>query len=253
MCDSSKRCRACGVEKAATAEFFYTKKASRDGLTASCRDCTNAAQRARYVKKGTRLPRLNAEGLLRCCKCKEYKPFDGFAKSEQGPYKRRGWCRECEAVRYQERRVPAESRLLTSQGLRRCGICKQVFPATAEYFRRQGGAKSHCSGLYPHCKACHAERTRDYNRVAAHRRRELIRLTPAAEAFTIEDVKRQLEGQKGKCYWCRKPLGSDYHIDHLIPVSRGGDNTPGNIVCACPFCNVSRNNKLPHEWTGRLL
>jgi 5-methylcytosine-specific restriction endonuclease McrA len=76
---------------------------------------------------------------------------------------------------------------------------------------------------------------------------------------TAQDIQSQYERQKGHCYWCSTKLGKGknaYHVDHIIPLSReGSSNDPSNLVIACPSCNTSRNNKLPHEWPegGRLL
>jgi 5-methylcytosine-specific restriction endonuclease McrA len=39
----------------------------------------------------------------------------------------------------------------------------------------------------------------------------------------------------------------DFTIDHIIPTSRGGKNTWGNTVCACPACNHRKGNRTPHE------
>jgi len=80
----------------------------------------------------------------------------------------------------------------------------------------------------------------------------------APGSHTIEDVKRQYDRQKGKCYYCGKKLGTGknaYHVDHIIPLSRGGSNDISNLVIACPQCNVSKQDKLLHEWLegGRLL
>jgi 5-methylcytosine-specific restriction endonuclease McrA len=35
--------------------------------------------------------------------------------------------------------------------------------------------------------------------------------------------------------------------DHVIPLSRGGDNTWENVVTACSPCNNRKGNRLPHE------
>lgn len=67
-----------------------------------------------------------------------------------------------------------------------------------------------------------------------------------------EDIHNQYKFQKGLCWWCSKSVGDEYHVDHVIPLSRGGKNTPENIVISCPPCNHQKNNKLPHEWNGRL-
>lgn len=88
-------------------------------------------------------------------------------------------------------------------------------------------------------------------RVYSQRRR-------AAKAASIQqhterDILIQYESQRGRCWWCGNLVDNTYHIDHLIPLSRGGSNAPENIVISCPACNLSKGSKLPQEWNGRLL
>ena len=56
---------------------------------------------------------------------------------------------------------------------------------------------------------------------------------------TAQDIELQLKSQKGKCWWCGKKLGKQYHIDHRIPLIRGGSNRADNICISCPNCNLS--------------
>ena len=70
--------------------------------------------------------------------------------------------------------------------------------------------------------------------------------------FTADDLKRQIKVQNGKCWWCSKMLQEKYHVDHIIPIVKGGTNAPENICVSCPECNLSKGIKLPYEWIGRL-
>lgn len=92
----------------------------------------------------------------------------------------------------------------------------------------------------------------DQRRAAIYRRRTIER---NAGIHTAKDIQRQYKTQKGKCYYCGVKVGDTYHVDHVVPLSRGGSNGPENLVIACPTCNMSKHNKLPHEWPegGRLL
>lgn len=45
---------------------------------------------------------------------------------------------------------------------------------------------------------------------------------------------------------------SDFTIDHVLPVSRGGKNSWTNTVCACAVCNQRKSNRTPHEANMRL-
>ena len=51
------------------------------------------------------------------------------------------------------------------------------------------------------------------------------------------------------CVYCDAE-GDDLHVDHIVPVSRGGSNHIENLAPACPRCNVSKGGRLPHEWAG---
>lgn len=55
-----------------------------------------------------------------------------------------------------------------------------------------------------------------------------------------------------RCAYCgdrvEHPRDERKNFDHVFPVSKGGDNGPGNIVLACTACNFAKNNSyLPVE------
>lgn len=57
-----------------------------------------------------------------------------------------------------------------------------------------------------------------------------------------------------ECQYCSKKLTSKTAtIDHIIPKSRGGENTWENTVTACARCNCKKDNKTPEEANLRLL
>ena len=48
------------------------------------------------------------------------------------------------------------------------------------------------------------------------------------------------------CYYCEKILlPNEVTADHYIPVSKGGETTPQNIVLACDTCNQRKSDKFP--------
>jgi len=55
--------------------------------------------------------------------------------------------------------------------------------------------------------------------------------------------------QKGVCYYCQREVGRNgLTMDHVVPLSRGGRSTKGNIVAACKECNSRKKYLLPIEW-----
>lgn len=73
----------------------------------------------------------------------------------------------------------------------------------------------------------------------------------APGSHTKEDLEKLFKQQNNCCYWCREELTS-YHIDHIIPLSKGGSNNPGNLCISCPSCNLKKGAKMPYEFAGVL-
>lgn len=92
---------------------------------------------------------------------------------------------------------------------------------------------------------------RDKVRANVNRRR--ARIKNAEGSYTADDARRQYDSQKGKCWWCGKPVKwEEREDDHLIPLKKGGTNWPNNIVISCQHCNRSKGAKMPYEFTDRL-
>lgn len=52
-----------------------------------------------------------------------------------------------------------------------------------------------------------------------------------------------------QCQYCGVGLQEDnFHCDHIIPHSQGGDTNETNLVAACPTCNLRKGAKTPEEW-----
>lgn len=79
----------------------------------------------------------------------------------------------------------------------------------------------------------------------------------AMKAFRItpEDHRRLLLRYRNECAYCRTKLGewgrsshNSLQWDHIVPLSRGGDDSIGNIVPSCRSCNLSKSSSLLVEW-----
>lgn len=64
---------------------------------------------------------------------------------------------------------------------------------------------------------------------------------------TQAQIDKMIKNQNNKCYWCGKPL-SKYHVDHVIPLAKGGSSDLGNLVVSCPSCNLRKADKSPGAW-----
>jgi len=57
----------------------------------------------------------------------------------------------------------------------------------------------------------------------------------------------------GICHYCgRRFAPRELSMDHVVPLSRGGRSTKGNLVPACKGCNTAKKTMLPMEWEAYL-
>jgi 5-methylcytosine-specific restriction endonuclease McrA len=81
----------------------------------------------------------------------------------------------------------------------------------------------------------------------AHRRR--ARLLTATGRHTPDDLREILAAQAHRCPYCNADLKQvKRHVDHIMPLSRGGSNDKTNIQILCQTCNLSKGDKDPIEY-----
>ena len=54
--------------------------------------------------------------------------------------------------------------------------------------------------------------------------------------------------QRGRCKVCGAmvlPIGSDSHVDHILPRAAGGSSEFANLQLTCPSCNLRKADKVP--------
>ena len=80
---------------------------------------------------------------------------------------------------------------------------------------------------------------RRYDRGVPHQKRHVKRAT-------FRDCGR-------RCVYCATPLGLEAAtLDHVIPLSRGGNHAPGNLVAACVDCKSGVRNAVRLTWKRTL-
>jgi 5-methylcytosine-specific restriction endonuclease McrA len=97
-------------------------------------------------------------------------------------------------------------------------------------------------------RADNVQARREYDRGRAPAKNALRR--GAAGSFTSADIEAQRSRQRERCFWCGKRLTESFHVDHVVPISRGGSNNPANLVISCPSCNWQKSAKHPMDFAG---
>lgn len=211
----TKICSKCGVEYPRTGEYFYAEKTNRDGLRGSCKSCELVIKKA---YRATHRHKVRAANVR--WRTSHYKEWRTSHKEH---------LRATGRAYYEEHK---------ERITKRHKAWRQANRDRLNAYNR-AWRKSH-----PRSRSAHD-----------HRRR--IRKLEAGGTFTAKQVRRLFDLQKGHCWWCgpgcEVDLTKGYHIDHRVPLSKGGSNNISNIVLACPKCNLSKGAKLPTDFIGRLL
>lgn len=159
-------------------------------------------------------------------------------------------------------------------GIRRCKICARVYARKWKRRRREAaaiergyriGEKPVCKNGHPRtpenlrpgrsdCLICHREQMMRYNRAKGVRpairytpeqrrmvkREEAQRRNARIKAKFVENVKGDVlfARDNGICGICSNPVDpARWEIDHVVPISRGGEHSYANTQVSHPTCN----------------
>ncbi|MBO4466589.1 MAG: HNH endonuclease [Bacteroidales bacterium] len=65
----------------------------------------------------------------------------------------------------------------------------------------------------------------------------------------VKQRKRLWEEATGHCIYCGRPVSQEeMAVDHIVPLSKGGENNFNNKVCSCAACNAKKANQDPYDF-----
>lgn len=229
-----KVCHKCKTEKPLTE--FGCNKNNPDGLDHYCRDCRRAyrqehreqinASKAKYREKH-RKPRVKLTEEEKKQKQREYYEANN-ERIKANAKQRRETNREA-ALEYQkEYRVSHKEEIRETQR-RWHEEHREEARARKRSWRRE-----------------HPEQWKAQHKAAKQRRR--ARLKGQGGSYTPAQLRECLEFFDNCCAYSGEPLQPDYHVDHVVPISKGGHNDIKNIVPANPVPNIEKSDKDWFDW-----
>ena len=205
--------------------------------------------------------------MKRCSKCKEVKALTEFCQDRSTQDGRARSCRLCRQ-KYQ-REHQAEIKAYWQAHRDKTRHYREVHKEKRHAYRRAHAGEERAYSAWYHkthrrerraYQEAHKEEMRAYQRAynVAHsktergkeknrrscnaRRARKWGNTPPERMLTRGQWDKILAMSKGRCHWCGKKCKPT--MDHVRPVSRGGQHTAENVVVSCMVCNLKKHAKI---------
>jgi len=70
-------------------------------------------------------------------------------------------------------------------------------------------------------------------------------LLPEGRVYNLQQFRHEIWEHNPYCHYCwqRLPIFEETTLDHVVPVSKAGQDFPDNLVLACEKCNQQKKNK----------
>jgi hypothetical protein len=245
-----KRCSICKELKLQTE---FSSKNSR------CRPCNTA-----YSVELQRNAEAYTLPTKTCTKCCLEKPVELFHKSYNGFS---SWCASCTAAQYAEKADEINrknrERYRNDDDYRATVLawCKIYYDNNSDKCKARvkkyaednaGKIKEYRIGYYFNNSDLIKAKVKQYvkehpEKARANYQNYRARRMNAEGEISGIDILSLHMSQDGKCYLCSNIM-EEYHVEHKVPLSRGGTNLPDNIALSCPTCNQSKHTKTVEEY-----
>ena len=167
-----------------------------------------------------------------CSRCKELKQLNEYRKDNSKWDGLHGFCKVCNSKidhnTYAKNPKRKYEKVLAYQ--KRTGLISKYKPYNPKYYS--------------------SEKSREKKRERDLKRRILKKNADTHAKITYDVIESIRKKYNYKCAYCGCDCSEVYHIDHKIPLSKGGGNDIDNLALSCPKCNWSKKAKTDEEFIG---
>lgn len=170
-----------------------------------------------------------------CTKCKIEKELCEFYKRKDSVSGYRGICKKCTKVNKEYNKKYKSEYYIKNED--------EIKKKKAIHYKNNKDAIKKKSKEYRE-----SDKGRIVKRNSTHKRRSIKN----NGNVKTNDILKLIETTK-KCYWCECNIkNKEVHIDHYIPLSKGGKHNIDNLVISCSTCNLRKNAKDPLKFANEI-
>ena len=158
-----------------------------------------------------------------CRVCGKHKPLNGFPFQDRRKGTRRRLCKSCRSAYEKDYRERNAEKYLEHRANRKRDYAKE----NASRARKRGPVYMRWLGL---------------------RKTELRLTNGGCPCCSLKELQTLFEMADGRCAYCGRLFGEDWHVDHRTPLSRGGLSFMDNLAIVCRICNQRKHTKTEQEF-----
>lgn len=211
MENKTKKCNKCEVEYIRSSKYFYRDKSKKDGYHTICKNCSKE-----YAEKN----KDKIRAYQKKYNTKYYKDNRKEILSNATNYYKNN---QEKVLSYQKKYYELNSKKVKSRQRKYILNNKEVV-----------------------LKSKKMEYRKNIDKYRAARLRRKARVRMLEHDFTDSDRIKILNDFNGSC--CLTGRGEDIHMDHVLPLSKGGGTVVGNIIPLAGELNLSKNDRNLFEW-----
>lgn len=195
------------------------------------------------------------DGVKRCSKCGNEKTIECFAAHRTTRDRLRPECKACHNLaatqwqRANKEKVAARDKRYKERNRDKLNARRREY-----YAKAHSKVRATMNAWVEKNREKVRQKTRQWQHENKEKYLAIMRMVNAGRRFAevtkankpkiIEQLK---VNQKGKCAACRCVL-ERFHIDHIMPIKRGGTNDPDNLQLLCVTCNCRKKDRHPVEF-----
>ena len=188
----------------------------------------------------------------RCTICKIKKPFSEFHKAHNIKDGYKGQCKSCRRIEKRLYKKKNKKKELKQQREWRANNPHKIKEYNLKY-------KIRIDIYYYENSDKVKNRMKEYNKTEMgkkvarlhSRKYRALKKTVADNTITHTSLENLKQLQDNKCYHCgcelQYSIPFEVHLDHYIPISKGGIHSINNVVWSCKTCNLKKSANLLEE------
>lgn len=271
-----KKCLGCNIEK--SLDYFHKQPKGLLGKASKCKVCVKQYRKELKEKKKKERESLHKDLTKKCTRCNKELLLNKFSKAPAGKYGRQPKCKQCYSAYYKENkenilvrvkdyaqdnkekisqyqkqyREDNEEKLKNYRKEYYTENRDKIFKRAVEWVENnQERAKEYKKQYHidnrdkilakvRKWEKDNPEQYKILRRSITHRRRANIK-NNGNNTLTAQEIADLLKSHL-YCEYCG--IKENLTIDHIIPISKGGQNCLSNVTVACGSCNSRKGNKI---------